>query len=97
MKKYDSQGLPTHVVVNIDLNKKILIEKLLGRRVCEICGTNYNICEIKRDGYDFDPLNPKKQGICDKDGGKLVIRPDDNEKVISNRMAEYKENTEPLL
>jgi len=85
------------LVLNVTLNQDVLIEKLLGRRVCEKCGENYNICEIKRDGYDFDPLNPKKQGICDKDGGKLIIRADDNQEVISARMKEYDEKTKPLL
>lgn len=57
----------------------------MGRRVCEVCGENYNICDIDRDGYRMEPLNPKVPGVCDKEGGKLIIRADDNEDVISNR------------
>lgn len=61
----------------------------MGRRVCEKCGENYNICHIDREGYLMEPLNPKTEGVCDKDGGKLIIRADDKEEVISNRMDEY--------
>lgn len=69
----------------------------MGRRVCNTCGENYNIYSINKDGYDMEPLLPKTEGICDKDGGKLIIRSDDNEDVISKRMKEYEEKTIPLL
>lgn len=45
----------------------------------------------------MDPLLPKKEGICDNCGNKLVIREDDTEKVISSRMKEYDAKTKPLL
>lgn len=45
----------------------------------------------------MDPLLPKKEGICDNCGHKLVIRDDDTEKVISSRMKEYDAKTRPLL
>jgi len=69
------------------------LEKLMGRRVCSVCGQNYNICSIYRDGYEMDPLLPKKEGVCDVEGGKLVIRDDDTHAVISKRMVEYEEKT----
>ena len=97
LEKYEKIGFPTHLVINIWLNFDVLLEKLLARRVCEKCGTNYNICNINRDGYVMEPLLPKSDGICDKDGGKLIIRSDDNKDVISKRMLEYEEKTVPLL
>jgi adenylate kinase len=45
----------------------------------------------------MDPLLPKKDGICDVCGGSLVIRADDTEKVIKERMIEYDAKTRPLL
>jgi adenylate kinase len=39
-----------------------------------------------RDGYSMDPLLPKKEGICDNCGGKLIIRDDDKLNVIEERM-----------
>jgi len=45
----------------------------------------------------MDPLLPKKDGVCDKCGGKLIIRSDDTKDVISARMKEYEAKTLPLL
>ena len=91
------QNFPIHVVVNIYLERSILLEKLMARRTCVSCGASFNLCSIHRDGYEFDPLLPKKEGFCDKCDGKLIIRDDDTEKVISRRMDEYSEKTKPLL
>mgnify|MGYP001810863811 CR=1 FL=1 len=67
--------LPTHVVVNVTLRNDILLEKLSAyniinnknnsRRTCIGCGNSYNICDINRDGYVMEPLNPKVEGVCD--------------------------------
>jgi adenylate kinase len=84
-------------VVNCLLNEDILIEKLAGRRVCNDCGFNYNICEIERDGYSMKPLLPKHGKDCDCCGGKLVQREDDKEHTIRHRLNIYKQETEPLL
>jgi len=96
LEKYEKK-FPTDLVVNITLKDDILLEKLLGRRTCDGCGKGYNICDINRDGYQMDPLLPKKEGVCDKCGGKLVIRGDDTKDVITNRMKEYEAKTLPLL
>ena len=96
LKKYE-ETLPTHLVINIVLDEGILLEKALGRRTCVGCGKSYNICSIHRNGYEMDPLNPKKEGTCDKCGDKLVIREDDTEPVIKKRMVEYESKTAPIL
>ena len=96
LKKYE-ETLPTHLVINIVLDEGILMEKALGRRTCVGCGKSYNICSIHRNGYEMDPLNPKKEGTCDKCGDKLVIREDDTEAVIKKRMVEYESKTAPIL
>jgi len=96
LEKYEKK-FPTHLVVNITLKDDILLEKLMGRRTCEGCGKGYNICNIQRDGYNMDPLLPKKDGVCDKCGGKLIIRADDTKEVITARMKEYEAKTLPLL
>lgn len=38
LTKFDKAGIPCHLVVNIYLNFSVLLEKLLGRRVCNKCG-----------------------------------------------------------
>ena len=88
-------------VVLLHMPEDILIEKLTARRVCSNCGAIYNIANIRRTingvEYDFPPMLPKKAGICDECGGKLIQRKDDTLKVIEERLEVYKKQTEPLI
>lgn len=74
-------------VININASAEILIERAVGRRICKECGATYHI--------KFNP--PKVEGICDKDGGVLYQRDDDNEETVSTRIKVYMEQTEPLI
>ena len=71
----------------IDVPDEEVIRRLSGRRVCIKAGHNYHI--------EFDP--PKREGICDQDGSRLVQRDDDQPEVIQNRLNVYHEQTEPLI
>ncbi|HZO98912.1 MAG TPA: adenylate kinase [Terriglobia bacterium] len=82
-----TEGFGNPLVVNIRVEQDLLIKRLTGRRTCSICGEIYNIY--------FGP--PKVQGICDKDGGKLLQRADDNEATIRQRLVEYDNQTKPLI
>jgi adenylate kinase len=75
------------VILQLDVPDEIIIERLSSRRICKKCGTVYNIRFLK----------PKKEGICDKCGGELYQRADDNPEVIKNRLQVYKDQTEPLI
>ncbi|MBI4981349.1 nucleoside monophosphate kinase [Candidatus Woesearchaeota archaeon] len=74
-------------VINLDLPESAVIERLSGRRMCQNCNSGYHIKYIK----------PKKEGICDKCGSKLIQRPDDTPKVISERFKDYHTKTKPLV
>lgn len=83
--------------VNFFNKEEILIEKLTGRRECTGCHEAYNAALIRKDGYEMDPLMPKKDPTkCDKCGGKLIHREDDQPKAIAERLKIYKEKTLPL-
>jgi len=73
-------------VVLIEVDDGVLLKRLTGRRTCS-CGAVYHIAS--------NP--PKKEGICDSCGGKLFQRNDDTEAVISNRLAQYRKQTSPLI
>jgi adenylate kinase len=85
------------LVLNLNLPEDILIEKICARRVCENCGDIYNIADINRSGVKMPPMNPKKEGICDKCNGKLIQRDDDNEIIVKERLEIYKKQTKPLI
>jgi len=71
----------------INVEEKELIKRLSGRRVCEDCGATYHV--------EFNP--PKKEGICDKCGGKLIQRSDDKEETVKNRIEVNKKKTDKLV
>jgi adenylate kinase len=75
------------VILLLDVPDWIIIERLSSRRICRNCGTVYNIRFLK----------PKKEGICDKCGGSLYQRSDDNPEVIEKRLQVYREQTSPIL
>lgn len=80
-------GRGTPQVLNIAVGHDVLLKRLTGRRSCSLCGEIYNIY--------FNP--PKQEGICDKDGAKLLQRADDNEESIRHRLAAYEKQTRPLI
>ena len=89
-KKFD-------LVLNIQLNEDVLVKKLLGRRVCKGCGKGYNVCEIKENGYDMEPLLPKKnKDKCDECNSDLYVRDDDKEDIIRKRLDIYNKKTQVL-
>jgi adenylate kinase len=89
-------GIKIDLIINFYNREEILLQKLMSRRVCPTCGRNYNIADINTpDGYQMKPLLPKgKHDECDDHPGtKLVIREDDTEKIIRDRMKVYEEKT----
>jgi adenylate kinase len=75
------------VILQLDVPDEIIIQRLSSRRICKKCGEVYNIRFLK----------PKVEGVCDKCGGELYQRADDNPEVIKNRLQVYKDQTEPLI
>lgn len=74
-------------VINLVVPEWVLLKRMSLRVTCKKCGEIYNL------GY----LKPKKEGICDKCGGKLIQRDDDKEEAIKKRLREYEEKTKPLI
>lgn len=77
---------PMSAFIYLDVPEAELHRRLGARRTCQTCGTVYGAT-----------LQPKKKGICDKDGGTLVQRNDDNPAGIQTRLRVYKEETLPTL
>ena len=87
-----AESLPSIVgdidkVVLISVEDELIIERMVGRRGCPQCGQMYHI--------KYNP--PKKEGICDECGAKLVIRKDDNEETVKNRLSVYHTSTSPII
>ena len=76
-------------VIKLDINEETLEKRITGRRICENCKTVYNI--------NSETEKPKQESICDKCGGRLYQRNDDNVTSFRNRYKVYVEKTKPLL
>lgn len=74
-------------VLNIEVDPEELVKRLTGRRICKVCGSSYHL--------QFNP--PKVEGKCDKDGGELYQREDDNPETVKNRLEVNMTQTAPLL
>jgi adenylate kinase len=70
-----------HVIL-LEVPTEVLVERLSGRQTCPKCQTSY--------GKDSPPRVP---GICDNDGQKLIVRPDDQPERVRQRMVEYQTKT----
>jgi adenylate kinase len=81
-----SRGKCLPIVIRIDVDYNQLLRRLTGRRSCPVCGRIYNVY--------FHP--PRVADQCDVDGSKLVIRNDDREEVIRERLTAYESQTKPV-
>ena len=74
-------------VVSVEVPNSELLGRLTGRRTCRACGAGFHVM--------FDP--PRKEGVCDKCGGELYQRSDDNEVTVKSRLETYEAQTKPLI
>ena len=82
-------GIRTSIghVLNLEVNEEKIIKRISGRRSCEGCQSAYHI---------YFNL-PKKDGVCDSCGGRLIQRNDDKEETVRERLKVYQEKTQPLV
>jgi adenylate kinase len=86
-KMLSAIGAPVTVAVSIDVDKKELVDRMSGRRICKTCGRVYHV--------HFLP--PKQEGVCDKCGGGFFQRDDDKEETIKKRLDVYESQKTPLI
>ncbi|WP_274941434.1 adenylate kinase [Chordicoccus furentiruminis] len=80
-------GTPIDFAVDIEVPDEHIISRMGGRRACVSCGATYHVV--------YNP--PKKEDVCDRCGGKLVLRDDDRPETVKNRLDVYHAQTQPLI
>ncbi len=85
-KLLEAMGTRIDAVIDLAVEEPILLERLTGRRTCKNCGMGYHIT--------FSPAS--NAGVCDKCGGELYQRDDDNETTVKKRFKVYKDQSELL-
>ena len=86
-KMLEKIGGSLQTALHIDVDMDVLMKRLTGRRTCTACGQMYNVY--------FSA--PRVENVCDKCGGKLMQRSDDNESTIGNRLKVYESQTAPII
>jgi len=82
-----ANGQKLDTVIDLEVGDEELMKRITGRRVCKECGATYHV-------VNFPPQVP---GKCDKCGGVLIQRADDNEETARNRISVYNKETKPLV
>ena len=83
----EAAGVEIDVALEIQADEERILARMSGRRTCPDCGAVYHI--------KTNP--PKKENICNKCGGTLVIRADDQPETMKKRLLVYHKETEPLI
>jgi adenylate kinase len=78
---------PIDLVLDLEVPRDLVVQRLAARRVCQDCGTNYSVT-----GRELRFL-----WICDSCGGDIVHRADDTEDAINHRLDLYESQTSPLI
>jgi len=82
----EDAGVRFDYVLSLEIADEAIVERMGGRRVCAKCGATYHLVNIP----------PKTAGVCDKCGGELKQRHDDEPDTVRSRLAVYHKETEPL-
>lgn len=82
-----AEGLAPDLVIYLDVPSSAVVRRLCGRRTCPACGNVHHV--------EFAP--PIADGVCDRCGGQLIHRSDDQEGTIRQRLAAFEAQTAPLV
>ena len=85
-KSLKRRGRELTAALMIEAPDEDVIKRLSGRRICV---KNQHLYHV-----DFDP--PKREGVCDQDGSRLIQRDDDKPETVKKRLSVYHEQTSPL-
>jgi adenylate kinase len=86
-KALEDMGVDIDKVVDIEVADDAIVKRLSGRRVCSACGASYHT--------QYKPS--AKPDVCDRCGGSLIVRKDDEPSTVLERLNTYHELTEPLV
>jgi adenylate kinase len=82
-----ARGAPEPTVIHLDVPSEVLVSRMVCRRQCSDCGQMFNILSKR----------PRSPGRCDSCSAPLIVRRDDREEVIRERLRTYDSQTSPVL
>lgn len=82
----ERHGIRFDAVLSLEIADSVIEERMTGRRTCHTCGATYHV----------KAAPPQQEGVCDKCGGELEQRKDDQPETVKHRLEVYHSETEPL-
>ncbi|WP_334104725.1 adenylate kinase [Muricomes intestini] len=86
-KALEELGQRVDYAIDVEVPDENIVRRMLGRRACVDCGATYHMV--------YAPT--KKEGVCDRCGGSLILRDDDKPETVKKRLDVYHEQTQPLI
>lgn len=86
-KALNERGDAIDYAIDVDVPDENIVKRMSGRRACLSCGATYHM----------EHVPPQKEGVCDRCGKELVLRDDDREETVLNRLNVYHDQTQPLI
>ena len=83
----EKSGIEIDAAIALEISEDEILRRMSGRRVCEACGSSFNM----------EAIPPRVEGICDNCGGKLIQRQDDTPETVHKRLEVYHKETKPLI
>lgn len=80
-------GEKVDYAINVEVPDDNIVRRMSGRRACVGCGATYHIV--------YNPT--KKENVCDRCNGELILRDDDKPETVLNRLKVYHDQTQPLI
>jgi adenylate kinase len=77
---------PIDVVIDLHVDRDVVLQRITARRVCRDCGTNYTATGFERQPW-----------ICEVCGGDVLQRADDHPDAVNRRLDLYETQTAPLI
>ncbi len=77
----------TSLAIYFDIDFEVIVKRVINRRVAPKSGKIYNLITCP----------PKVEGKCDETGEDLILRKDDSEDVVRNRLKVFKDAIDPML
>lgn len=94
---FETTGAHPTAIIQLQIDDEVAVKKSAGRRICSGCAAIYNLAHIETPHGAMPPILPKKDGVCDKCGSRLVARSDDSEEVMRKRLKLHYEMENDLL
>ena len=83
----ERSGIKIDAAIALEISEDEILRRMSGRRVCEACGSSFNM----------EAIPPRVEGVCDNCGGKLIQREDDTPETVHKRLEVYHKETKPLV